>query len=109
MQHIIAMSADQRIEPLDRNADAAECVKLMVSSEPWLTLRLSPETALAVLTDPVKEVHAIRDADRIAGFVVIDMRGLLRGYVQILCVREDSRRGSRSRPSRGRALGVSDW
>ena len=42
--------------------------------------------------DPVKEVHAIRDANGIAGFVVIDMRGLLRGYVQILCVRADCRR-----------------
>jgi [ribosomal protein S18]-alanine N-acetyltransferase len=64
----------------------------MVTSEPWLTLGLSRETALAVLTDPAKEVHAIRDATGVAGFIVIDMRGLLRGYVQILCVRTDCRR-----------------
>ena len=64
----------------------------MVTSEPWLTLRLSLETALAVLTDPAKEVDVIRDANGVAGFVVIDMRGLLRGYVQILCVRPDCRR-----------------
>jgi ribosomal protein S18 acetylase RimI-like enzyme len=63
----------------------------MVTSEPWLTLRLSRDTALAVLTDPEREVHAVRDANGIAGFVVIDMRGLLRGYVQILCVRADCR------------------
>jgi len=63
----------------------------MVTSEPWLTLRLSRETAIAVLTDPVKEVHAIRDVSGVAGFVVIDMHGLLRGYVQILCVRADCR------------------
>ena len=64
----------------------------MVTSEPWLTLQLSLETALAVLTDPAKEVDVIRDANGVAGFVVIDMRGLLRGYVQILCVRPDCRR-----------------
>ena len=64
----------------------------MVTSEPWLTLRLSRETAIGVLTDPAKEVHAIRDASGVAGFVVVDMRGLLRGYVQILCVRADCRR-----------------
>jgi ribosomal-protein-alanine N-acetyltransferase len=87
-----AMSVDQRIELLDRNGEAAECAELMVTSEPWLTLRLSRETALAILADPVKEVHAIRDANGVAGFVVIDMRGLLRGYVQILCVRADCRR-----------------
>jgi ribosomal protein S18 acetylase RimI-like enzyme len=85
------MNADQRVEPLNQNSEAAECAELMVSSEPWLTLRLSRETALAVLKDPAKEVHAIRDANGVAGFVVIDMRGLLRGYVQILCVRADCR------------------
>ena len=89
---MIAMSVDQRVEALDRNGEAAECAELMVTSEPWLTLRLSRETAMSVLTDPAKEVHAIRDASGVAGFVVIDMRGLLRGYVQILCVRADCRR-----------------
>lgn len=83
---------DQRVEPLDRESEAPECAELMVTSEPWLTLRLSRETAFSVLTDPVKEVHAIRDANGVAGFVVIDMRGLLRGYVQTLCVRADCRR-----------------
>src|SRR6187397_1606541 len=83
---------DQPIEALDRNRDAVECAEVMLTSEPWLTLRLSREAALAVLTDPGKEVHAIRDANGVAGFVVIDMRGLLRGYVQILCVRPDCRR-----------------
>jgi ribosomal-protein-alanine N-acetyltransferase len=85
------MSTDQRVEPLDRNREAAECAEVMVTSEPWLTLRVSRETAHAVLIDPLKEVHAIRDANGVAGFVVIDMRGLLRGYVQILCVRADCR------------------
>jgi [ribosomal protein S18]-alanine N-acetyltransferase len=86
------MSVDQRVQPLDRNSEAVECAELMVTSEPWLTLQLSLETALAVLTDPAKEVDVIRDANGVAGFVVIDMRGLLRGYVQILCVRPDCRR-----------------
>jgi ribosomal-protein-alanine N-acetyltransferase len=81
-----------RIEPLDREAEAAQCADLMVGSEPWLTLRTSRDAALALLLDPEKEVHVIRDAHGVAGFVAIDMRGLLRGYVQILCVREDRRR-----------------
>jgi ribosomal protein S18 acetylase RimI-like enzyme len=81
-----------QIEPLDRRAGAAECVELIVTSEPWLTLGVSREVAFAVLTDAAKEVNVIRDAKGVAGFVVIDMRGLLRGYVQILCVRADCRR-----------------
>jgi uncharacterized protein YndB with AHSA1/START domain/ribosomal protein S18 acetylase RimI-like enzyme len=80
-----------RAEPLDRDRGAAECAELMATSDPWLTLGRSRENALAVLMDPAKEVHAIRDENGVAGFVVIDMRGLLRGYVQILCVRADCR------------------
>ena len=89
---MIAMSMDQRVEALARESEAAAGAELMVTSEPWLTLGLSRETAHALLTNPEKEVHAVRDARGVAGFVVIDMRGLLRGYVQILCVRADCRR-----------------
>ena len=52
------MSADQRVEPIDRNRDAVECAELMLTSEPWLTLRLSRELALAVLTDPLNFLEA---------------------------------------------------
>ncbi len=85
------MNADQDIQPLDRSREAAQCAQLMVTSEPWITLRLEIETALAVLADPAKEIYAIRDQSGVAGFVVLDMRGLLRGYVQTICVRPDCR------------------
>jgi len=98
----MAMSVVPRVEPLDRDSGALECADLMAASEPWLTLGLSRETALAVLRDPAKEVHAVHDSKGVAGFVVIDMRGLLRGYVQILCVRADCRQ-------RGLGSGLLRW
>ena len=67
------MSMDQRVEALDREGEAAASAELLVTSEPWLTLGLSRETAHALLTNPEKEVHAVRDARGVAGFVVIDM------------------------------------
>ena len=63
----------------------------MVHSEPWITLALPLETALAVVTDHAKEVSVVRDARGVTGFVVLDMRGLLTGYIQTLCVRPDCR------------------
>ena len=33
----------------------------------------------------------MRDTKGITGFVVVDMRGLVAGYIQILCVRPDCR------------------
>jgi ribosomal-protein-alanine N-acetyltransferase len=63
----------------------------MLGSEPWITLRLPREVALAAVTDPAREVYVVRDDAGVSGFVVIDMRGLVSGYIQILCVREDRR------------------
>ena len=84
------MFSQSDVRVLDAN-EASECADYMVSSEPWITLRLPREVALAALTDPAKEVYAVRDAKGVAGFVVLDMRGLVAGYIQILCVRPDRR------------------
>ena len=85
------MSTKQQIQPLTDPKDISQAAALMVSSEPWITLKLSTETAVSLLTDPTKEVHATRDAKGVTGFIVLDLRGLLRGYIQILCVRPDCR------------------
>ena len=63
----------------------------MADSEPWITLGVEIAVAQKVLADPAREQYAIRDAMGVAGFIVIDMRGLLTGYIQILCVRPDCR------------------
>jgi [ribosomal protein S18]-alanine N-acetyltransferase len=85
------MRPNLQVEALNRDEETAECVELMLSSEPWMTLQLRRETALAGIADPAKEAYAIRDEKGVAGFVVIDMRGLVTGYIQILAVRADRR------------------
>ena len=85
------MTATRQIQPLDREREAAACAEMMLASEPWITLRVQRGMILAGLADPAKEVYAIRDAAGVAGFVVVDMRSLVSGYIQILCVRPDCR------------------
>ena len=85
------MAAPHDIQPLNRDRDAAECATLMITTEPWITLRLTKHNALATLSDPAKEVYAVRDERGVAGFVILDMRGLVRGYIQTVCVRSDRR------------------
>ena len=63
----------------------------MTSSEPWITLSIPFEVARTALSDPAREVSAVRDDRGIAGFIVVDMRGLVSGYIQIVCVRPDCR------------------
>jgi ribosomal protein S18 acetylase RimI-like enzyme len=81
---------DESVQRL-RPEDVPECARLMTSSEPWITLGIPFEIARAVLADPAREGYAVRDDRGVAGFMVLDMRGLVSGYIQILCVRSDCR------------------
>jgi len=85
------MPSDPLVERMTDAAGISQSVRMMTESEPWITLGLTPDVAQKVLTDPAREQYAVRDADGVAGFVVLDMRGLLAGYIQVLCVRSDCR------------------
>jgi [ribosomal protein S18]-alanine N-acetyltransferase len=80
------------VEPLRGAEDAEQCAQFMAASEPWLTLGVAVATAVSVVTDARKEVFVTRDERGVSGFVVVDMRGLVAGYIQTLCVRPDRRR-----------------
>jgi [ribosomal protein S18]-alanine N-acetyltransferase len=79
------------VEPLRDAEEAEQCAQFMAASEPWLTLGVPVATAVGVVTDARKEVYAARDERGVSGFIVIDMRGLVAGYIQTLCVRPDRR------------------
>ncbi len=85
------MFSDPTVERLSDAAEVSQSARMMVESEPWITLGLKLDVAQKVLTDPAREHYAIRDAAGVAAFTVLDMRGLLAGYIQILCVRPDCR------------------
>ena len=65
---------------------------MMAASEPWVTLRRSYARSLDLLTEAGKEVYVACDERNIAGFLILDLRGPLRGHIQTVCV-EPSRRG----------------
>ena len=85
MTDVVRVSADDLVRTED-------CARLMIASEPWLTLRRALDGALRSLRDPAKELYAALDADDIAGFVLLDMRGPLAGYIQSICVRPGCRK-----------------
>ena len=87
-----AASAQISIRPLNGRLEAEACARMMGASEPWVTLRRSYARSLETLTEPDKEVYIACDDRNIAGFLILDLRGPLRGYIQTVCV-EPSRRG----------------
>ena len=84
---------DLHVEPLADMTDVRECARMMATSEPWITLQRTEDALVPVVSDPVKEVHLVRDSDGIAAFIILDLRGLTNGYVQTICVRADRRGG----------------
>jgi len=69
-----------------------ECAHLMLSSEPWITLRRSHDSALRALRDPGKELHVVLNGTNVGAFILLDLRGPLAGYIQTICVHPELRR-----------------
>ena len=81
-----ATRARLSVTPLDSEPDARECAQLMASSEPWITLGRSFETALSIVRDPSREVYLARDESGVAGFLIVCMTGAFVGYIQTVFI-----------------------
>lgn len=77
------------VAPLNVVEEAAVCARMLVGLEPWRTLHVTFEAALERMRDPRLEIHVVRDSSGVAGFIVLNMQGLLSGYIQTVCVRPD--------------------
>ena len=97
-------SASPRLEylPLASAADLDWCARLMSGSEPWLTLGRGYDASLVVLNNPAKERYLVRHDGTTVGFLILDMTGPFRGYIQTICMAPEAR---------GRGLGsrVMQW
>jgi ribosomal protein S18 acetylase RimI-like enzyme len=79
------------IRPLQGPDEARACAQLMANSEPWITLRRDYEFALKRLSDPTREVYTAMFEMTLAGFIVLNLRGPLNGYIQTIGVMPESR------------------
>jgi ribosomal protein S18 acetylase RimI-like enzyme len=66
--------------------EPAQCARLMSTMDPWLTLQRSYDDCLAAVQAPSKEVYVVTEGDAVVAFVILDLHGLLRGYLQTVCV-----------------------
>ncbi|MBI5916565.1 MAG: GNAT family N-acetyltransferase [Bacteroidetes bacterium] len=68
-----------------------ECAKMMAASDPWTTLQMTCEQCLAAFNGECKEIYILEKDRQIAGFVILQMCGTFRGYIQTLFVSEPFR------------------
>lgn len=74
------------IRRLQSVAEAELCARLMVESEPWITLGRTYEAALKIMRDPLREVYLACIKSEIVGFAILLMQGALVGYIQTIYV-----------------------
>ncbi len=74
------------IRPVGSVTEREACARLMIASEPWVTLGRDFETALALVSDPTREAYWIEHAGAWAGFLLLYLQGPFRGYIQTICL-----------------------
>ncbi len=74
------------IRPLQNAEEVHSCAQTMATSEPWLTLRRGYEECRTILSDASKETYVAYVNDRLAGFIILNLHGAFRGYIQTVCV-----------------------
>lgn len=65
-----------------------QCADMMAATDPWITLGMDKTRCLTAFDGPCKEVYSLWYDGQLAGFVVLQLCGTFRGYIQTLLVAE---------------------
>lgn len=68
------------------------CSLLMSRTDPWVTFGRTYDESRKLFTDPDKQVFVAAENNRLAGFLVLDINGPFKGYIQSLCIVPSRRR-----------------
>ena len=79
------------IEKTTNQDDFNFCALMMAKSDPWITLEMDFDLCVQAFAGVSKEVYIIRINTEIAGFVILQMEGTFKGYIQTICINEDFR------------------
>jgi len=67
------------------------CALMMSTSEPWITYTMDYDYCLNAFKGDCKEVYVLENENGIAGFVILQICGTFKGYIQTLCISETHR------------------
>jgi [ribosomal protein S18]-alanine N-acetyltransferase len=61
--------------------------RMMTETDPWITLGISYEDCLKAFEGPCKEIYILTaEGQQMVGFVILQVCGSFKGYIQTLCV-----------------------
>lgn len=81
-----------KIEPCSDETVLDQCAELMSRSEPFVSLKFTYGKCRVSVRGDYKEVYVVRNENKLAGFIVLQLYGPLRGYIQTICVEPEFRR-----------------
>jgi ribosomal protein S18 acetylase RimI-like enzyme len=73
------------IRPLGTREEAEACAQMMAGTEPWITLERDYDACLRVLLDETRERYVAYEGDRLAGLLILNLKGAFVGYIQTVC------------------------
>jgi ribosomal protein S18 acetylase RimI-like enzyme len=85
------ISEEMVIELTNDHMEFAYCAQMMTRTDPWITLEMDYDQCIPAFCGKGKEIYVAKIEDDIAGFVVLQIVGTFKGYIQTVCVGEDYR------------------
>jgi len=79
------------IEPTSDEETLNLCAVMMSESEPWITLKRDLQGCNEAMRGDYKEVYVCSDRGIILGFIVLQLAGVFKGYIQSICVSPEMR------------------
>jgi ribosomal protein S18 acetylase RimI-like enzyme len=78
------------IEATKEPMTLAMCAEMMSHSEPWITLGRDLKGCKDAMEGEYKEVYVALRNRELLGFIVLQMQGAFKGYIQSVCVTPDA-------------------
>ena len=72
--------------PVTDTEHLSDCAMMMAKSDPWITLEIDYDQCLKAFEGSTREIWAFEIDKEIAGFVILQMDGTFKGYIQTVCV-----------------------
>jgi ribosomal protein S18 acetylase RimI-like enzyme len=79
------------IRPLETREEAESCAGMMAGTDPWIRLRLGHDACLRVLLDETRERYVAYEGERLAGVLILNLKGSFVGYIQTVCAAPEYR------------------
>jgi len=64
------------------------CARMMSVTDPWITMGIDYNRCLNAFEGPEKEIYVVEIGKEIAGFVILQIGGTFKGYIQTICIGE---------------------